>query len=735
MKKLFSLLVTLFLLAAPMSANAKPLPSVSISSPMIIAGAFASGGTLRITYDDSDLAVSSSVEWFAAGVKIADQSARTLLLGSGQIGKVISAKLTLRKTGFKDTVFNLTGYSVAASLPTVQQYLDGSIQSVPIEPSCEDVVKAGFIPAVKIGWYVWENCQNFLNLSFGQPSFTYTWFREGTAIGAQNSNSYTLVAADAGKSIWVTSRGVYPNGFTAVEVKKLNQKVPNLLKVVKPTITGKLTAGAVLSAGTKGWETGVTFSYQWFRDYLPISGATSSRYLVQSADLGKAIQVMVSGQKTGFSPASAISAVFGDNASALAIPLAAYSNIYSNYAHTETNYSINYISSSNVTAASLAREKRLIQAAADFWIGEYTPNDVTVMYLTKDDATWAESVIEAHSGWSSHIPGGITSWITQYNCGFALAFKVDGKQVFVQCIRNGADSSNWDKQVTPHEYSHWVQYEQNSSLWISGINWLIEGQANFYGMALGMAPEDPDLRFVNLSIVNHSTMYDTNRGLPFEKLSLLDILQSGDAIDIQSMIDRSGWVFEKYAIGSLISEWLVAKYGHQNYVDWMKAMLHNVPANYSDAYAKNKSDFYEIFGFQYEDLGKVMAPYFEARSIQLRSIFLNREQYAVKPGSTVNTTQQLPVFVGTSASINSAQMDWMIRRLKDGLVTRVECNWRYLKTSSVIEKTRLALQATNACNWANSELRSYERTPVTTITSSLVTKSSDVGKVYMTFKN
>lgn len=738
MKKLVSVLASLVIAFLPGVAQAKTLPSVSTNSPVVIAGSFASGGALRIAYDDSDSGINSTVEWFASGAKIVGAAGRTLILDSDSVGKAISAKVTLRKTGFKDTLVTVSGLTVTSELPTRNQMTESGWQVLPYQPECNGVAQSSFLSAPKVGWNVWFDCNPFYNLSNGSPvygSSVVTWYRDATLITGATSHTYKVQAADAGKKLWVVYRGTYSNGFQAIDMQSVEGKIPTLMKVVKPTIVGKLLSGTVLTVGTKGWETGATLSYQWFRNYAPIIGATGATYTVQSGDLGKAIHVMVSGQKAGVSPGSAISTALIDANTQAFSARAAYTAVFENYTPTTTEYDITYETSPNITATTIAREKKLIQAAADYWASEYTPSEVNVVYMTKDDAAWAEGVIAAHSGWNAHIPGGITKWVNDYSCGFALAFTVDNKQVFIQCMRNGADIWDSDKQTGPHEYTHWIQYKQNSDLGLYGVPWLIEGQANFFGVALGIAPNDPDLRFVNMNIVNHATQYDIYNGFAWGSLKLLDILQSGDSVDIQAMLRRQGTVFDSYAIGHLVSEFLVAKYGANRYVQYMKTLVHDHPFYTSEQIAKNAIDFYAVYGFEFADLGKFMAPYLEARSAQLRKEFLERDKNAVKPGSTLNSTQQLPVFAGTSASINSNQMDWMIRRLKDGNVTKVTCNWRYLKTSTVAEKARYLQQATNACAWANTELLSYERTPVITITSTQVSKTADAAKVFLTFKN
>lgn len=67
------------------------------------------------------------------------------------------------------------------------------------------------------------------------------------------------------------------------------------VNIIAPSYTGSLLVGQVLTA-SKGYWSGVpypTFTYQWLRDGVEISGATSSTYTLVSADIGASITVKI----------------------------------------------------------------------------------------------------------------------------------------------------------------------------------------------------------------------------------------------------------------------------------------------------------------------------------------------------------------------------------------------------------------------------------------------------------
>ncbi len=79
--------------------------------------------------------------------------------------------------------------------------------------------------------------------------------------------------------------------------------------VPRPTISGKVTVGAVLTANPGTWvPTPAQLSYQWFSGGAAVSGATAATYTVRPADQGRALSVRVTGTRPGTIAASATSA-------------------------------------------------------------------------------------------------------------------------------------------------------------------------------------------------------------------------------------------------------------------------------------------------------------------------------------------------------------------------------------------------------------------------------------------
>ena len=139
------------------------------------------------------------------------------------------------------------------------------------------------------------------------PGYSYQWVRvNGTDadISGATLNTYTLVAADLGKTIKVkvsfTDDASNAETLTSAAAAAVTAK-PNTPATGAPTISGTAQVGQTLTAATSGISDADglgTFSYQWIRvdsgADADISGATSSTYTLVAADLGKTIKVKVS---------------------------------------------------------------------------------------------------------------------------------------------------------------------------------------------------------------------------------------------------------------------------------------------------------------------------------------------------------------------------------------------------------------------------------------------------------
>ncbi len=133
-------------------------------------------------------------------------------------------------------------------------------------------------------------------------TFSYQWLADDTDVSGATGSTYTLVAADEGKTVKVrvsfTDDAGHEETLTSPATATVEAK-PNTPATGVPTISGTAQVGETLTADTSGISdadelTNATLSYQWLADDADISGATGSTYTLAPADEGKAIKVRVS---------------------------------------------------------------------------------------------------------------------------------------------------------------------------------------------------------------------------------------------------------------------------------------------------------------------------------------------------------------------------------------------------------------------------------------------------------
>ena len=137
-------------------------------------------------------------------------------------------------------------------------------------------------------------------------AYTYQWLSgRDTAIQGATGDTYTLVAADEGKTIKVRVSFTDDQGNGESLTSAATDAVaaaaqPNSPATGAPTISGAAQVGETLTANTSGVAdadglSGATFSYQWLSSRgTEIQGATDAAYILVPGDAGKTITVQVS---------------------------------------------------------------------------------------------------------------------------------------------------------------------------------------------------------------------------------------------------------------------------------------------------------------------------------------------------------------------------------------------------------------------------------------------------------
>jgi hypothetical protein len=145
-----------------------------------------------------------------------------------------------------------------------------------------------------------------------ESTFEYRWLRNGASIGGAEGSEYTLTAEDEGKAIQCEVQGKNASYTTGATTKAL--AISPLSATALPALTSKVNVsnegGVPVAVGieqtcTSGeWSGSPTFSYQWLRNGIAVTGATSGSYTPVLADAGTAVQCRVTATNAGGSVAA-----------------------------------------------------------------------------------------------------------------------------------------------------------------------------------------------------------------------------------------------------------------------------------------------------------------------------------------------------------------------------------------------------------------------------------------------
>jgi hypothetical protein len=213
-------------------------------------------------------------------------------LGAADIGKTLTVTVTATKTGFLTTSKSSVATATVASA------------TFATAPTPTITGAAVFGETLRAVTGTWSNA----------PGLTYQWKRSGSTTVLGTLATYTLTAAEIGTTVTVTVTAT-KSGFTTLS--KTSAATPAVASATftstpNPSIAGASQIGVTVVAMTTGWvpSDGVTFTYVWKKADTSggvgtvISGATTDRYLIASADKGKYISVTVTANKAGYTSVS-----------------------------------------------------------------------------------------------------------------------------------------------------------------------------------------------------------------------------------------------------------------------------------------------------------------------------------------------------------------------------------------------------------------------------------------------
>ena len=225
-----------------------------------------------------------STEWYRNGVATGDTDS-SYSIAANDVGNQIELRVVATKVGYSRVDVNSTPVTVTAATISTQG-----------TPTVSGTGAVGTTLTGSTGTWL------------DGVSFSTQWYRNGGS-ASDSDSSYTILPSDLGKTLVfhvVASKAGY-NSVTA-DSASVTVIAGTISPTATPTISGTAKVKKTLTAGTRGWMSGVSVGYQWLRNGSNISSATRSTYKLAKSDRGKRISVRISVTKEGYTSVTSTSA-------------------------------------------------------------------------------------------------------------------------------------------------------------------------------------------------------------------------------------------------------------------------------------------------------------------------------------------------------------------------------------------------------------------------------------------
>ncbi len=222
--------------------------------------------------------VTLAYQWYRSGAAVSGATAATYALTTADQGKT----LMVRVTGTK------SGYATAAKTSAATTAVLGALTAP--TPTISGTKAVGYtLTAVPGTW------------GPAPVTLAYQWYRSGAAISGATAATYKLTTADQGKAMTVRVTGTKTGYLAVARTSAATSAVLGAFTAPTPTVSGTRKVAYTLTAVPGTWSPApTTFTYQWYRSGVAISGATARTYKLTSLDKGKYVKVRVTGARSGY---------------------------------------------------------------------------------------------------------------------------------------------------------------------------------------------------------------------------------------------------------------------------------------------------------------------------------------------------------------------------------------------------------------------------------------------------
>ena len=273
--------------AAPQpDSPATGLPTIS-GTPQV--GEVLTAGTTGIADADGLSGATFAYQWLADDVDISGATDATYTLVAADEGQTIKVRVTFTDDAENETTLTSAATEAVAAAPQ------------PDRPATGEPTISG---TAQVGETLTANTSGITDADgLTTSTYSYQWLGDDTDIAGATSSTYTLVAADEGRTIKVRVTVTDDLGNETTLTSAATEAVaaapqPDSPATGQPTITGTAQVGQTLSVDTLGIADddgldSAVFAYQWLADDAEIVGATGSNYTLVDDDEGRTIKVRV----------------------------------------------------------------------------------------------------------------------------------------------------------------------------------------------------------------------------------------------------------------------------------------------------------------------------------------------------------------------------------------------------------------------------------------------------------
>jgi hypothetical protein len=252
------------------------LPPVNINTPLLTGTALVGQALTSSTGDwtSSNSIASFNYQWRRNGINISGSTTSTYVLTTQDYPLNITCTVT---------AINIDGKSV----PAISN-------SLLVNQAATNTFAPEISGTQTVGSTLSSSTGNWTGNA--TITFAYQWKKNGSNIVGATSSTYVLVTGDAGASttIQCVVTGTNAYGSSNGNSNILTNIAPEYpANISTPVISGTQRVGSTLTSTTGNWTGAgtITYNYQWKKNGSNIVGATSSTYVLISADSGSSTTI------------------------------------------------------------------------------------------------------------------------------------------------------------------------------------------------------------------------------------------------------------------------------------------------------------------------------------------------------------------------------------------------------------------------------------------------------------